>query len=51
MLNGHLTKEVYIRPSPGLSHSSGHVCRLRHALYGLKQSPHAWYDRFQAVVT
>lgn len=26
------------------------VCRLRSALYGLKQSPYVWFDRFSAVV-
>ncbi|CAL5443960.1 unnamed protein product [Camellia sinensis] len=50
-LNGTLTEEVYMRPPPGLHHSSGQVCRLRRALYGLKQSPRAWYDRFQTAVT
>ncbi|GFZ14564.1 hypothetical protein Acr_24g0007540 [Actinidia rufa] len=39
-----------MRPLPGLSPPSGLVCRLRRALYGLTQSPHAWYARFQAVV-
>ncbi|GMP43055.1 hypothetical protein CsSME_00012568 [Camellia sinensis var. sinensis] len=50
-LNGHHTEEVYMRPPPGLHHSSGQVCRLRRALYGLKQSSRAWYDRFQTAVT
>ncbi|GMP67126.1 hypothetical protein CsSME_00027220 [Camellia sinensis var. sinensis] len=27
------------------------VCRVWCALYGLKQSPYAWYDRFQTAVT
>ncbi|GMP24529.1 hypothetical protein CsSME_00001765 [Camellia sinensis var. sinensis] len=36
-LNGHFTEEVYMRPPPGLHHSSGQVCHLRCALYGLKQ--------------
>lgn len=30
---------------PGLSHAAGPVCRIRRALYGLKQSPRAWYSR------
>ena len=29
---------------------SGLVCRLCRALYGLKQSPRAWFDRFSSVV-
>ncbi|CAL5369179.1 unnamed protein product [Camellia sinensis] len=48
-LNGHLAEEVYMRPPPGLSHSFGVVCRLRRALYGLKQSPRAWYERFHSI--
>ena len=26
------------------------VCKLRRSLYGLKQSPRAWFDRFTKVV-
>ena len=29
---------------------SGLVCRLRCSLYGLKQSPRAWFNRFSSVV-
>lgn len=38
-----------MRPPRGFSHPFGLVCRLRCALYGLKQSPRAWYVRFQDV--
>lgn len=39
-----------MRPPQGFSHASGPVCHLRRALYGLKQSPRAWYARFHDVV-
>ena len=29
---------------------SGLVCRLRHSLYGLKQSPRALFDHFSSVI-
>ena len=29
---------------------SGLVCKLRCSLYGLKQSPRAWFSRFNSVV-
>ena len=29
---------------------SGLVCRLHRSLYGLKQSPQAWFSRFSSVV-
>ena len=43
-LYGDLVEEVYMEQSLGL------VCRLHRSLYGLKQSPRAWYGRFSSVV-
>ncbi|XP_028052908.1 uncharacterized protein LOC114257351 [Camellia sinensis] len=41
-----LSLRRFISSSPGLHHSSGQVCRLRRALYGLKQSPRAWLIKY-----
>ncbi|WVZ71258.1 hypothetical protein U9M48_019867 [Paspalum notatum var. saurae] len=50
-LNGVLHKEVYMQPPPGYSVPEGMVCHLRRSLYGFKQAPHAWFQRFASVVT
>ena len=47
-----LAEEVYMEQPPGFvaQGESGLVCRLRRSLYGLKQSPQAWFSRFSSVV-
>ena len=38
------------RPGFVAQGESGLVCRLRRSLYGLEQSPRAWFDRFSSIV-
>ncbi|KAG8501038.1 hypothetical protein CXB51_003111 [Gossypium anomalum] len=50
-LNGELNEEVYIDFPPGFEESKGQVCKLKKSLYGLKQSPRAWFSRFAKAMT
>ena len=51
-LHGGLLEEVYVEQSPGFVAQGeiGRVCCLRKSLYGLKQSPRAWFCKFNQVV-
>ncbi|KAL4021200.1 hypothetical protein IC575_019992 [Cucumis melo] len=50
-LNGDLVEEVYMSPPSGFEAQFGQqVCKLQKSLYGLKQSPRAWFDRFTTFV-
>ena len=51
-LNGELEEEVFMTLPPGFEEELGRtkVCRLKKSLYGLKQSPRAWFERFGTVV-
>ncbi|RVW56514.1 Retrovirus-related Pol polyprotein from transposon TNT 1-94 [Vitis vinifera] len=51
-LNGDLEEEVYMKIPPGFEESmaKNQVCKLQKSLYGLKQSPRAWFDRFTKAV-
>ena len=51
-LNGDLKEEVYMVKPPEFvaQGESGKVCRLHKAIYGLKQSPRAWFGKFSEVV-
>ncbi|KAL6345425.1 hypothetical protein AAG906_015908 [Vitis piasezkii] len=41
-------EEVYMDTLPGFNKrfTTNHVCELKKGLYGLKQSPRAWFGRF-----
>ena len=49
--NGELSEEVYMQPPPDLSVESNKVCHLRRALYGLKQTPRAWFAKFSSTIS
>ncbi|KAL0551185.1 hypothetical protein IC582_010271 [Cucumis melo] len=50
-LNRDLVEEVYMSLPPGFEAQFGQqVCKLQKSLYGLKQSPRAWFDRFTTFV-
>ena len=52
ILHGDLQEEVYMEQPPGFVAQGeiGKMCRLRKSLYGLKQSLHAWFDKFSHAV-
>ena len=51
-LNGILKEDVYMLQPPGfIKLGAEHlVCKLHRSLYGLKQSPRAWYARLHAAL-
>ncbi|RDX85859.1 putative helicase CHR10, partial [Mucuna pruriens] len=51
-LHGDLDEEIYTEQPPGFVAwgESGLVCKLCRSLFGLKQSPRAWFGKFSQVV-
>jgi len=51
-LYGDLQEEVYIEQLPGyVAHGENKVCRLKKAIYGPKQSPMAWFEKFNITIS
>jgi len=49
-LNGKVVSEVYVKQPVGFSKENNKVYKLYKALYGLKESPRAWYDCFDKYI-
>ncbi|KAG7302945.1 hypothetical protein JYU34_012939 [Plutella xylostella] len=49
-LNGELKEEVYIKPPDGVQVGQGKVLKLNKALYGLREAPKCWNDRFHDFI-
>ena len=51
-LNGVIEEEVYIKQPEGFEthEKKTHVCRLKKAMYGLKQASRAWYGRIDSYL-
>ena len=51
-LHGDFAEEVYMEQPPGFVTQGdiGRVCCLLISVYGLKQSPCAWFDKFSEVI-
>ena len=51
-LHGAIKEEVYVEQPLGfeVQDRDTHVCRLKKALYGLKEAPRAWYERIDSYL-
>lgn len=51
-LNGELKEQVFMDIPPGYESkaTAGKVCKLKKSIYGLKQSPRAWFSKFTRVL-
>ena len=45
-LHSDLRETVYMSPPLGYACPPRHVCKLKRSLYGHKQAPRAWFDKF-----
>ncbi|CAI7806044.1 unnamed protein product [Closterium sp. NIES-53] len=49
-LNGIILEELYMLQPEGLDDGSGRVCRLKKAIYGLKQALRTWYYKLKETL-
>ena len=52
-LHGELDMEIYMNQPKRFESAANpnYVCKLRNALYELKQAPRAWYDKIVEFLT
>jgi len=51
-LYGDLKEKVYMeQPLWYIAQEENTVCRLKKVIYGLKQSPRAWFEKFSMVIS
>lgn len=50
-LYGNLQEDVYMDQPQGFADGTGRICKLMRSLYGLKQSPRCWNERFRNFVS
>jgi hypothetical protein len=49
-LHGDLSEEIYMEQPHGFIQNSSLVCRMKKSLYGLKQTPRAWYEKMDSYL-
>lgn len=49
-LHGNMKEEIYMKQPLGFEESANKVCRLNKSLYGLKQVPKIWNERFNEIM-
>lgn len=49
-LNGVLQEDIYMQQPPGFLQDSTRVCKLKTAIYGLKQTPRVWFEKLKSTL-
>lgn len=49
-LHGEVSEELYLKPPEGLDVPDGYTCKLNKSLYGLRQAPRCWNEKFAGML-
>ena len=49
-MNGDMSEDIYMQQIEGFVSNPSLVCRLKKSLYGLKQTPRAWYAKIDGFL-